>query len=96
MTTASEARREALKPYRSSSVQTIKVRLRVWGFAPADVARAEQVARDLPRAAFWEIAEVIPTMGGTCPIPSGDTIALDQGSDYDCAWAAYLASPHAD
>lgn len=72
-----------------------RVVLRLWGFTRADVARAEQAARELPRTAFWEFAEVIPTAGGVCPIPSGDPIAVDQAADYDWAWAVYLAGPDA-
>lgn len=70
-----------------------RVQLRAWGFTCSDVAHAEQAARDTPRAAFWEITEVISTVGGACPIPSRDTVALDQGADYDWAWAVHLAGP---
>lgn len=72
-----------------------RVRLRVWGFTRDDAAHAELIARRMPGAAFWDVVEVIPSSGGACPIPSGDPIALNQGADYDRAWAVYLAGSDA-
>ena len=96
MTPARVTQREALQALHSPSMPPpTRVRLRIWGFTPAEVARAEQAARQTPRAAFWAFADVIPSIGGACPIPSADTIALDQGADYGWAWAVYLVGSHA-
>jgi hypothetical protein len=65
--------------------------LRVWGCTPTDATSAENTARDWPHGALWDIVEVIPSYGMPCPIPPRDPLVLQQGADYDRAWAAYPA-----
>ena len=94
--TTTETQREAIETYCSPIVQSpTRVRLRVWGFTRDDAANAELKARRALDARFWEITDAIATSGGVSPIPSHDPVSLKQGTDYDWAWAAYLAGSDA-
>ena len=67
----------------------LRVILRVWGQTPNDADDARSAALASAGAGLWEVAEIISTHGGPCPIPLHDSIAVGQGADYGYAWGAY-------
>lgn len=65
------------------------VRLRVWGSTQQDADAAERAAREAMADRGHTIVEVIPTVGGQCPIPRRDPVTLDGGRQTGQVWAAY-------
>lgn len=79
-----------------SPLRQTRVHLRVWGFMKADAVQAELAARQVPGSKWWEVVEVIPSSEAVCPIPPHDPVAINQGTDYDWAWAVYPAGLRGD
>jgi hypothetical protein len=69
----------------------IPVELHLWGCTREDLRTARTYADLALSAHRWDIVEVVKSVGPPCPIPTGDTAALAQGSDYEWKWAAHRA-----